>query len=458
MQNTPKDGRINHSLSKWKMDEPAAYHSETVGKRGPVLEQDNILHETLETFIHEKILERPVHVKGYGAFGYFETTHSMSAYTKLCFLQHPGQQVPVAVRFSLAVSTKGTPDTSRNIRGFATKFYTDEGIFDLVCNHIPVFLVRDPMRFPETIKAFSPSPTNNLIDPERFWSFVARAPESTHLVVRLYSDAGTVKSFRHIPGHSVNTYVWKNAQGIRTYVKYHWIPAAGIKYIDSKEAAYWNGKNPDIAGEDLYRVIEKGKTVAYTLYVQLMNPEDETVLPYDPLDDTKVWDEQQYPLIPVGKMVLNRNPDNYAEQVEKIAFSPSNLLEGAELSDDKMLQGRANIYWDSQRRRLGPNFRAIPINHQKDWSPADLVTSGCGRHIKGRLVRCGIPKQDDFTQAGQYYDSLSQVEQEHLVKNLAADLVGVSPEIRDIVMQYFYHASAQLGERITYQMEWKRKN
>ncbi|MFH0071120.1 catalase, partial [Peribacillus sp. NPDC056705] len=191
----------SRSLPQWSGDLPAKRHSQTVGRRGPVLEQDNILHETLETFVHEKIIERPVHVKGFGAFGYFETVHSMSEYTKLSFLQRPGQQVPVTVRFSLAVSTKGTPDTSRNVRGFATKFYTDEGIFDLICNHIPVFSVRDAIRFPESIKAFLPSPTNNLIDPDRFWSFVARAPESMHFVVRLYSDAGTVKSLRHIPGH-----------------------------------------------------------------------------------------------------------------------------------------------------------------------------------------------------------------------------------------------------------------
>ena len=182
----------------------------------------------------------------------------------------------------------------------------------------------------KSIQAFLPSPVNNLMDPERFWSFIARAPEATHFVVRLYADTGTLKSFRHMPGHSVNTYVWRNGQGVRTYVKYHWIPYAGEQYIDSREAARWNGENPDIAGQDLYDSIEKGKPVEYGLYVQLMNPKDESILPYDPLDDTKVWDERQYPLIPVGRMTLNRNPDNYMEQVEKVAFSPSNLLEGVE--------------------------------------------------------------------------------------------------------------------------------
>ncbi|NQX68317.1 catalase [Paenibacillus alba] len=435
----------------------AAYHSQTVGERGPVVEQDNILHETLETFVHTKILERPVHVKGNGAFGYFQTVHSMAAHTQLCFLQNPGQQVPVTVRFSLAVSNKGTPDTSRNVRGFSTKFYTEKGVFDLVCNHIPVFSVRDAIRFPESIKAFLPSPVNNLIDPERFWSFIARAPESTHFLVMLYSDVGTAKSLRHISGHSVNTYVWRNAQGIRTYVKYHWVPFAGVQYIDRHEAAKWIAENPDIAGQDLYDTLAAGKTVEYGLYVQLMNPDDEAILPYDPLDDTKVWDEQVYPWQPVGRLVLNRNPDNYMEQVEKIAFSPSNLLEGAELSDDKMLQGRANIYWDSQRRRLGPDFRKIPVNHQENWSPDSLVTSGNGRHVEGRLMRSDLSKPDDFSQAGHYYHALAPVQQEHLVDNLSADLVGISHETQSIVLSYLYNASAELGERVAQQIQMKAK-
>ncbi|WP_246426515.1 catalase [Paenibacillus rhizosphaerae] len=432
-------------------------HSQTVGERGPVLEQDNILHETLETFVHTKIIERPVHVKGFGAFGYFETVHSMSDYTMLSFLQTPGQQVPVTVRFSLAVSNKGTPDTSRNVRGFSTKFYTEQGVFDLLCNHIPVFLVRDAVRFPESIQAFLPSPKNNLIDPERFWSFVARAPESTHFLVWLYSDVGTVKSFRHIKGHSVNTYVWKNAKGVRTYVKYHWMPLAGEQYIDRQEAARLAGENPDIAGKDLYDTIAAGKTVEYGLYVQLMNPDDASHLPFDPLDDTKVWDQQQYPLRPVGRLVLNRNTDNYMGQVEKIAFSPSNLLEGAELSDDKMLQGRANIYWDSQRRRLGPSFRSIPINHQEDWSPASLMTSGNGRYVEGKLERTGISKPDNFTQAGEFYRAISPSQQEHLVDNLAADLNGISHETQRIVLSYLYEASPELGERVARQIGMKGK-
>ncbi|MED1410719.1 MULTISPECIES: catalase [Bacillus] len=436
-----------------ELNEPAKLHSQTVGSRGPVLKQDSVLHEALQEFIHEKILERPVHAKGFGAFGYFQTIYPMSEHTKLSFLQNSNEKVPVMVRFSLAVGTKGTPDTSRNVRGFATKFYTKEGVFDLLCNHIPVFSVRDPMRFPETIKALLPSPKNNLIDPDRFWSFVARAPESIHFVVRLYSDTGTAKSLRHIPGHSVNTYVWRNAQGNRKYVKYHWYPFEGVQFINSEEANKLAAENPDYSGKDLYDAIEAGKLVEYGLYVQLMDPKDEAHLSYDPLDDTKVWDEKEYPLMPVGKMVLNKNPENYMEQVEKVAFSPSNLLDGAEISDDKMLQGRANIYSDSQRRRIGPEFRKIAINQQQDWTPANQITSGDGRYVDGKLERTSITKQDDFGQAGEFYAKLSHIEKEHLAENLANDLKVISDDIRKIVMGYFNKVSTDLTKKIEIEMK-----
>lgn len=442
----------------WQQDVPAALHSQTVGSRGPILEQDSKLHETMELFIHTKIIDRPVHVKGYGALGYFETINSMEAHTKLNFLQNPGDQVPVAVRFSLAVSNQGTPDTSRNVRGFSTKFYTDQGVFDLLCNHIPVFSVRDPIRFPESINAFLPSPTNNLIDPERFWSFIARAPEATNFLVWLYSDYGTVKSLRHIRGHSVNTYVWRNAQGIVTYVKYHWLPIAGLEYIDRQEAAKLAGENPDYSGKDLYDTLAAGEIVEYGLYVQLMDPRDEAILLFDPLDDTKVWNEQQYPLHAVGRLVLNQNMKNFMEEVEKIAFSPSNLLEGAELSEDKMLQGRTNIYSDSQRRRIGPNFRKLPINQQQDWTPESLITSGSGKYVAGQLIRSEIPKTDDFTQAGQFYEDLTPEDQEHLVENLAIDLAAISDDIAQIVLGYLHQSSSQLGERVAEHIHMLQQN
>ncbi|MFD1066338.1 catalase [Oceanobacillus locisalsi] len=432
-----------------QMNNPEALYSQTVGKNGPILEQDSILHESLENLVHEKIVERPLHVKGYGAFGYFETFNSMSAYTKLPFLQQAGQTVPVAVRFSLGASNKGTPDTLRNVRGFSTKFYTDDGIFDLICNHLPIFSLRDPRRFAESVEAMAPSPKNNLMDPNRLWRFVASTPESTHFFVRLFSDHGTVKSFRHIPGHSVSTYVWRNAEGRRRYIKYLWIPFDGVEYITNEEAEKLAAINPDYSGEDLFQTIASGETVEYGLYVQMMDPREAEQLPYDPLDDTKVWDERMFPPHPVGKMVLNRNPDNYMEQVEKIAFSPSNLLDGAELSNDRILQGRSNIYWDSQRYRIGPRFRDVPVNAQKHWQPNDLQTSGEGTYVEGQLVRTDITKQDDFSQAGEFYQSLSQTGKSHLVSNLVGALTGVDRNLQRQSLHYFSLASQELGERVS---------
>lgn len=431
-------------------------HSQTVGERGPGLIQDTVLHETLENFVFSTTLTRIVHTKGYGAFGYFRTTHSMKKYTEAGFLQTPNAEVPVAVRFSLAVSNLGTPDTSRNIRGLTTKFYTGEGIYDLLCNHIPVFFVRDAINLPDVVSYLAPSPVNNLADPDRFWRLFAKYAEATNLLIWLFSDFGTVKSFRHIRASSVSTYVWKNAEGVRRYVKYHWIPMAGEQFIDRQEAEWLACKNPDIAGRDLYDNIAAGKQVGYVLGVQLMNPEDAKTLPFDPLDDTKVWDEKQYPLLPVGRMVLNRNPKDYAEEVEKLAFAPSNLVPGIEFSDDKVLQGRTFIYSDAQRHRLGPDFRKIPINKQQNWSPESMVSSGNGRYVAGEIMRSEIQNPDDFTQAGQRYDSFSMTEKKNLADNIASSLVAAQPNTQYAVLRHLQQASPVLAAMVEKQMVFYR--
>ena len=429
-------------------DQLGILHSQTVGPDGPVVLQDMALHETLIGFVHEKLVERAVHVKGWGAMGRFICEHDMSAYTMLPFLQRPGCTVPTASRFSLAVSNKGTPDTSRNVRGFSTKFYTEQGVFDLLCNHLPVFSVRDAIRFPESIKAFLPAPTNNLIDPQRFWDFVARAPESTNFVTWLYSDMGTVKSLRRLRAYGVNTYVWKNKCGERRYVKYHWIPKLGAEYITAGEAEQLACQNPDCAGQDLYDAIRRGDCPCYELNVQLMEPWDAEKLPYDPLDDTKVWSESDYPLIPVGTLTLDRNPDCYREQVEKLAFSPSNLLEGAELSADKMLQGRSFIYTDAQRYRLGQDFRRSKVNGQADWRADCQAPSGIGVEACGVQERTDICRQDDFTQAGEFFRSLCPEEREHLTENLAGSLAAACGEVRRTVLGYLWQADEEYGRAV----------
>ena len=284
------------------------------------------------------------------------------------------------------------------MRGFSTKFYTSCGVFDLLCNHIPVFLVRDAIRFPEAIRALSASPVNGLIDPNRFWEFVARTPESTHFITWLYSDMGTVKSLRHIRGSSVNTYVWCNEAGERRFVKYHWIPMAGEEFINQEEAMKLAGENPDIAGQDLYDAIAKGQPVEYELRVQLLLPEEAESLSFDPLDDTKIWPGGQNPLRAGGAAALDRNPENILHQVEELAFAPTNLLEGAELSADKMLQGRSFIYKDAQRFRLGPDFgRSQSTAPGELGRPQPTLSSGKGIRLSGDIVREEIPRADDFS-------------------------------------------------------------
>ena len=235
-------------------------------------------------------------------------------------------------------------------------------------------------------------------------------------------------------------------------MKYHWFPLAGVEYINQQEAQWLACRDPDIAGRDLFDSIAKGKAVEYELRVQLMKPEDAEQLPFDPLDDTKVWDEAQYPLLPVGRMVLNRNPENYAEQVEKLAFNPANLLPGLEFSDDKVLQGRTFIYSDAQRHRLGPDFRNIPANKQLNWSPACMVSSGNGRYVAGEIMRSEIPNPDDFTQATQKYESFSVAEKKNLANNIASGLVDAQSDTQHTVLWHLEQVSPALAKMVKNQM------
>lgn len=415
--------------------------------------QHHILHETLADFIQPELPPRTVHVKGYGAFGHFVPYQSMAEYTSAAFLQGPDITTSVFVRFSKAIGNKGAPDTARDICGFATKFYTQDGIFDLVGNHLPVFFVRDALQFPAVMDALSPNPQNNLPDPERFWSFIARTPEAIHMLMWLYSDLGTIKSFRTIRGYGVNTFVWRNAAGKRRYVKYHWLPVMGEACISRQEAIRLAGENPDIAGRDLYDAIRQGEGAEYELCVQLMDPNTAAGLPFDPLDDTKIWDEKQFPLLPVGKMVLDRNPDHYLPQVEKSAFSPANLVEGIELSGDRMLLGRALIYGDAQRQRLGADFRRLPINRgtvQKELSFQEKGKTLC-EQVPLRCIQ--EPEPDPYTQAGERYRSLSPTGREHLADNIACELFLAGDETRHGVFSQLSLADPELAEMVLQRSE-----
>jgi catalase len=453
-------------------------NSLTVGERGPTLLQDVHLIEKLAHFDRERIPERVVHAKGAGAYGYFQVYQSMEKYTCAQFLQDPTKKTPVLVRFSTVVGARGSADTLRDPRGFAVKFYTEDGNYDLVGNNLPVFFIRDAIKFPDMVHSFKPSPNNNVSDDNRFWDFISLTPESTHMITWLFSDRGTVKSFRKMEGFGVNTYKWINKDGKSVYVKYHWKPKEGIETIDRHEAMRLAGEDPDVAARDLYDTIASGKTVEFELYVQIMPIEEELEQSFDPLDVTKTWPETAFPLIHVGQMVLDRNPENFFAEIEQAAFCPATLVPGVEPSADKLLQGRLFSYADTQRHRLGPNYLQIPVNQPKvlvnnnqrdgpmqqaipignfNYSPNSIgngepkdapKTPTEDAMLTGKVIRQKISRANDFVQAGERYRSLNKTEQDHLVDNLFDGLSRANKNVQQRMVGNLTLADAELGGRV----------
>lgn len=452
-------------------------NSITVGANGPVLLEDVHLISKLAHFDRERIPERVVHAKGTGAFGYFQNYRSLKQYTKADFLQHSDQITKVFVRFSTVIGSKGSPDTARDPRGFAVKFYTNEGVYDIVGNHIPVFFIRDALKFPDLIHSLKPDPVSNQKVPCRFWDFISKTPESTHMLSWLYSDLGTIKDYRHIDGFGVNTYLWINENGQKKYVKYHWKTMQGVEMLTRKEAQKLAGEKPDIASELLAQSIRKRNFPRYELCVQLMEPEKITSLDFDPLDDTKIWPEEQFPLYKIGMMTLNQNPDNFFAQVEQAAFCPANLIPGIGLSADKMLQGRSFAYHDTQRYRIGSNFLQLPVNrslspirnNQQDGSMSYYYSSQSTNYnpsnYSERIVPCAepdknptyfqgyakpssIPKEENFRQAQMHYESLSETQKNHLAENIAVELCLCPFEIQNKVLSNIHCASDEWAEKI----------
>jgi catalase len=407
----------------------------------------------------------------------------MAPHTKAKFLQDPKKKTPVLVRFSTVVGSKGSAETVRDPRGFAVKFYTEDDNYDLVGNNLPVFFIRDSIKFPDMVHSFKPAPDTNIpvssSANSRFWDFISLSPESTHMITWLFSDRGTVKSFRKMEGFGVNTYIWVNARGKGVYVKYHWKPAAGVETIDRLESTRLAGEDPDIATRDFYDWIAAKKTVEYELNVQLMEFNDEFRLDFDPLDATKTWLEDAYPLMLVGKMVLDKNLKNYFAEIEQAAFCPASLVPGIEPSADKLLQGRLFTYADTQRHRLGPNYLQIPVNrslvevnnHQQDGTmqsaPSFVGTmnyepnslgggmpheSGTptfeGRPVVGGEMRKKIALTNDFKQAGERYRSLGKMDQDHMVDNISDSLGHANKEILKRMVENLKKSDAQLGRRV----------
>lgn len=334
----------------------------TAGRRGPMLLQDVWFLEKLAHFDREVIPERRMHAKGSGAFGKFTVTHDITSYTKAALFSQIGKETEVFVRFSTVAGERGAADAERDIRGFAIKFYTEEGNWDLVGNNTPVFFLRDPLKFPDLNHAVKRDPRTNMRSPRNNWDFWTLLPEALHQVTITMSDRGIPASYRHMHGYGSHTFSFINAEGKRTWVKFHLHTKQGIKNLTDQEAEAIIAKDRESHQRDLYENIEQGNFPQWTMYVQLMTEEQAAACPFNPFDLTKVWSQKQYPLIEVGVLELNRNPENYFAEVEQAAFNPQNIVEGIGFSPDKMLQGRLFSYGDAQRYRLGVNAEQIPVN------------------------------------------------------------------------------------------------
>ncbi|MED1203427.1 catalase KatA [Heyndrickxia acidicola] len=450
-------------------------NSITAGSRGPTLIQDVHLLEKLAHFNRERVPERVVHAKGAGAHGYFEVTNDLTAYTKANFLSEVGKRTPLFIRFSTVAGELGSADTVRDPRGFAVKFYTEEGNYDIVGNNTPVFFIRDAIKFPDFIHTQKRHPATHLKNPNAVWDFWSLSPESLHQVTILMSDRGIPATLRHMDGFGSHTFKWVNEDGEGVWIKYHFKTVQGIKNLSADAAAKIAGENPDYHTEDLYNAIEKGDFPAWKLYVQIMPLKDANTYRFDPFDVTKVWSHKDYPLIEVGKMVLNRNPENYFAEVEQATFSPGTLVPGVEVSPDKMLQGRLFAYADAHRYRVGANHNHLPINRPKaevrnyqrdgqmrfDGNGGGSVyyepnsyggPSEAPEHkpsayqVSGTADSTAYDHHDHYTQAGDLYRLMTTEERARLVENIVAAMKPVEKdEIKLRQIQHFYKADPEYG-------------
>jgi len=455
-------------------------NSITAGDSGPVLIQDVHLIEKLAHFNRERIPERVVHAKGAGAGGYFEVTKDVTKYTKAKFLSKVGKKTEVFARFSTVGGEKGSADAERDPRGFAIKFYTEDGNFDLVGNNTPVFFIRDPIKFPDFIHTQKRNPATNTKDANMFWDFLSLTPESVHQVTILFSDRGTPKTYRNMNGYSSHTYKWYNEKGKYFWVKYHFKTDQGIQNLTRMEAERLKGFDPDHATRDLHDAIKRGDYPSWTLQIQVMTPQEAKGYRFNPFDVTKVWPHGDYPPIEIGRMVLNRNPDNYFAEVEQAAFSPGNFVPGIAASPDKMLQGRLFAYHDAHRYRLGPNYHLLPVNRPKAMTMDNYQRDGSMRfdsneggkpnyypnsyggseptldasdpdfEVSGIAARQKYTHpNDDFVQAGNLYRKvMTDTDRDHLIDNIVTHLCNAKKDIQIRQTKVFYKADPEYGQRI----------
>jgi catalase len=451
----------------------------TAGSRGPTLIQDVHLLEKLAHFNRERVPERVVHAKGAGAHGYFEVTNDLSKYTKAALFSQVGKRTPMFIRFSTVAGELGSADTVRDPRGFAVKFYTEEGNYDLVGNNTPVFFIRDAIKFPDFIHTQKRHPQTHLKNPNAIWDFWSLSPESLHQVTILMSDRGIPATLRHMHGFGSHTFKWVNAEGQAVWVKYHFKTEQGVKNLDVDLAAKLAGDNPDYHTEDLFNAIDQGDFPSWKLCVQIMPIEDANTYRFDPFDVTKVWSQKDYPLIELGRMVLNKNPDNYFAEVEQATFSPGSFVPGIEASPDKMLQGRLFAYGDAHRYRVGANHNTLPINrpiaevnnNQRDGSmradgngsnnPSYYEPNSLGGatesaadkpapfEVSGVADSVSYDHHDHYTQPGDLYRLMKEDERTRLVATIVGAMAPVeSDEIKLRQIGHWYKADAELGSRI----------
>ncbi|PMC40236.1 catalase HPII [Bacillus sp. UMB0899] len=459
------------------------------GERGPTLMEDFHFREKMTHFDHERIPERVVHARGFAAHGEFEVYDSMKKYTKAKFLQDPSVKTPVFVRFSTVAGSRGSAETVRDVRGFATKFYTEEGNYDLVGNNIPVFFIQDAIKFPDLIHAVKPEPHNEMPQAasahDTFWDFIANNQESAHMIMWHLSDRAIPRSFRMMEGFGVHTFRFVNDEGKAHFVKFHWKPVLGVHSLVWDEAQKIAGKDPDFHRRDLWESIEAGNYPEYELGVQLIAEEDEFTFDFDVLDPTKVWPEEDIPVKIIGKMTLNRNVDNVFAETEQVAFHPGHVVPGIDFTNDPLLQGRLFSYTDTQLLRLGgPNFHELPINrpvcpfhnNQRDGfgrqtinvgqvsyhknslaantpAPASEEEGGYVHYqekVEGRKVqRRSESFKDHFSQATMFWNSMSEPEKQHITEAFKFELGKVkSKSVQQQVVDMFANVSVELASEV----------
>lgn len=464
-------------------------HSLKAGERGPTLMEDFHFREKMTHFDHERIPERIVHARGFAAHGYFQVYEPMAEYTKAGFLQDPSKKTPVFVRFSTVAGSRGSGDTVRDVRGFSTKFYTEEGNYDLVGNNIPVFFIQDAIKFPDLIHAVKPEPHNEIPQAQSahdtFWDFIANNTESAHMIMWHISDRAIPRSFRMMEGFGVHTFRFINEQGKARFIKFHWKPVLGVHSLVWDEAQKLAGKDPDFHRRDLFDAIEMGNYPEYELGVQMIDEEDEFKFDFDVLDPTKIWPEELVPVKIIGKMTLNQNVTNYFAETEQVAFHPGHVVPGIDFSNDPLLQGRLFSYTDTQLSRLGgPNFHEIPINRpvcpfhnnqrdgmhrmtidrgqvayhknslQSNHPKTSSASEGGYQHyqekVDGRKVQARSDSfKDHYSQAILFWNSMSDVEKEHMIQAFGFELGKVkSKDVQQQVVEMLGNIDTLLAEQV----------